>query len=76
MKNLEKQIWSLTEMGPKTILGLVVIAIVLLIVWGNLLGIKITAIVIFIYAIGKTAKRTGYKKGYAKGLEEGRRLKE
>ncbi len=68
--------WSLTEMGPKTIFGLVVIAAVLLIIWGNLLGIKITAIVIFIYAIGETAKRTGYKKGYEKGLEEGKRLKE
>ncbi len=65
--------WSLTEMGPKTIFGLVVIAIVLLIIWGNLLGIKITAMVIFVYAIGETAKRTGYKKGYEKGIEEGKK---
>lgn len=76
MKNLEDKLWKIAEMGPKTIFGLVVIAVVLLIIWGNLLGIKITAIVIFIYAIGETAKQTGYKKGYEKGVEDGKRLKE
>lgn len=76
MKNLENKLWEIAEMGPKTILGLIVIAIVMLILWGDVLGVKIAAIVILIYCVSETGKRRGYKEGYEKGVKDGRELKE
>jgi hypothetical protein len=69
MKNLEKKILSIAEMGPKTVMVLGILGVVFLCVWPHILGLKIAGIILVLYSFGETGKRMGYKKGYKDGVK-------